>query len=54
MVAQYVSGRGYTVRNSRGLVIAHSLTAAQRDALLAMRDCGVITSAMLLGAMAQQ
>lgn len=34
MTAQYVPGRGYTVRDSRGRIIAHSLTAAQRDALL--------------------
>lgn len=45
LLASYVPGAGYTVRNSLGKVIARGLTAEQRDKLLAAP--GVITAEML-------
>lgn len=42
MTSQYVPGRGYTVRDNRGRVLGHSLTTAQRDALLSRHGIAVI------------
>lgn len=47
MTARYVPGRGYTVRDARGRVIAHSLSRAAADRLLAARDMGIISVELL-------
>jgi hypothetical protein len=47
MTQQYVPGKGYTVRDSRGRVIAHSLTPAQAARLMACRDMGTISTELL-------
>lgn len=47
MTATYVPGKGYTIRDARGRVLAHSQTVAQRDLWLQCADCAVITEAML-------
>lgn len=47
MTSTYIPGTGYTIRDARGRVIAHSLTPAQRDAVLALQNVGVISSAQL-------
>lgn len=47
MTAQYVPGKGYTVRDARGRVIASGLTAAQRDALLSQQNQVVLDLSVL-------
>jgi hypothetical protein len=47
ITAQYVSGKGYTVRNEKGAVVAHSLSVTQKDTMLAAASRGVTGSALL-------
>jgi hypothetical protein len=44
MTQQYVPGRGYTVRDSRGRVVAHSLSKPARDKLM---SAPIVTQALL-------
>ena len=47
MKTEYVPGKGYTVRDCRGRVIAHSLTPSQRDALMSQQDRTVLDLSVL-------
>lgn len=47
ITSTYVPGRGYTIRNSRGQVLAHSQTPAQRDAWLSHAHVGVMSQQLL-------
>lgn len=47
ITSTYVPGRGYTIRNTRGQVLAHSCTPAQRDAWLAHAHVGVMSQQLL-------
>lgn len=47
LTATYVSGRGYTIKNENSKVVAHSLSVAQKDAMLAAAQKGLTGSALL-------
>lgn len=47
MQATYVPGKGYTVRDTRGRVIAHGLSASAKDQLLKHAGAGVLAQSVL-------
>lgn len=47
MRSQYIPGRGYTVTDARGRVIAHSLTRLKHDVLMSRANGCVITRELL-------
>lgn len=47
MRSSYVPGYGYTVRDARGRIVAHSLTRLQHDVLMSRADGCVITRELL-------
>ncbi len=43
----YVPGKGYTVRDVRGKVVAHSLSPVKKDQLMAHQYSSVLSAAVL-------